>query len=219
MNQVYETNIDGIKITFKRLPLRKWSALEEWRIEAQDAAERKDFHGVVDAVSNYISAASNAKDIDWSKHSWFVTLEAFGEAIHINSPILKFPLLTSTYEDKHEKLAWEYKGRTWYFWVNLLGTKYGWLMDVIGKLDIDDAIGLYQEILIDDQMQREWEYGITELAYPYNKTTKQCEFKPLTRPMWMRGITPKPKKIKILKSLLPVGNVVGLDNDKRTKNT
>lgn len=211
-----EVTIGDVKITFKRLNLKEWTVLEENKVVMQEAVERRDFHGIFDTVSSCISIASNAK-VEWENKPWFDMLQAYGEAIAINSPTKPFPILTSTNETKEEKLPWEYAGRIWYFWVNLFGGKYGWTKEQIEVLDIDDAIGLYQETLIDDQLEKEWEWvGYGEVAFPYDSSSKKSNFKPLTRPSWMVGITAKPKVIKLLKSLVPVGNVVEYTDDKRT---
>ena len=210
-----EVTIGDVKITFKRLNLKEWTVLEENKVVMQEAVKRKDFHGIFDTVSSSISTASNA-NITWEDKPWFDMLHAYGEAIAINSPTKPFPILTSS-DEKNEKLPWEYPGRIWYFWVNLFGNKYGWTKEQIEILDIDDAIGLYQETLIDEQLQREWEWiGYGEVAFPYDTSTKKSTFKSLVRPMWMMGITAKPKTVKILKSLVPVGNVVEMKNDNRT---
>ena len=200
-----EVTIGDVKITFKRLLLKEWTVLEENKVVMQEAVKRKDFHGIFDTVSSCILTASNAK-VKWEDKPWFDMLQAYGEAIAINSPTKPFPILTSQ-EEKDDKLPWEYPGRIWYFWVNLFANTYGWTKEQVEVLDIDDAIGLYQETLIDDQLQKEWEWIGYDAAFPYNESTKKSVFKELIRPMWMMGITAKPKTIKMLKTLIPVGNV------------
>ena len=205
-----EVVIGDVKITFKRLNLKEWTVLEENKVVMQEAVERKDFHGIFDTVSSCISTASNA-NVAWETKPWYEMLQAYGEVIAINSPTKRFPILTSS-DTKEEKLPWEYPGRIWYFWVNLFSGHYGWTKEQIEVLDIDDAIGLYQETLIDDQMQKEWEWiGYGEVAFQYDSSTKKSNFKPLTRPMWMMGITTKPKIIKMMKKLMPMGNVISYD--------
>jgi hypothetical protein len=73
-----------------------------------------------------------------------------------------------------------------------------------------------QEILIDDQMRREWEYSLSQVAYKYDKRGKG-ELVPLKRPGWMLA-SGGPPKSKILKKLLPVGNIIdlsGFSDEKR----
>ena len=82
---------------------------------------------------------------------------------------------------------------------------------MIEILDIDTAIGLYQEISIDDQFEKEWEWSLSEIAFPYNQSTKKQEYKPLERPEWMLPISPKQlPTMKMRKDMMPVGNIVDL---------
>jgi hypothetical protein len=122
---------------------------------------------------------------------------------------LNFPILTSQTKENDNKLPWEYDGRGWYFWLNLFAKSYGWDEKTIGELDIDTAIGLYQETQIDEQLDREWEWGMSEIAYPYNDRTKKSEFRQLPRPDWMMPMAPKHVPVvKIRKDMIPVGNVI-----------
>lgn len=76
------------------------------------------------------------------------------------------------------------------------------------ELDPDDGVALLQEILTDDQLEKEWQWSLSEIAYPYNPDTKKSEFKNLPRPVWMQKEIRKPvKQIKIPASMLPVGIV------------
>lgn len=194
------------KITFERVFLRDWLHLEETRGNLLEAAEKKDLHGVNDHVISYISTASKETNVDWNEQPWWVTLDAYETAFTVNSPSLNFPILKmKSKEDK--KLPWEYPGRTWYYWLNALSSKYGWNNHQIEHLEIDDGLGLLQEILIDEQLKKEWEWGLSEIAYGYNETTKKSEFHELPRPEWMRSVTPPVIRFKMLKSMLPMGNV------------
>jgi hypothetical protein len=93
--------------------------------------------------------------------------------------------------------------------LHIFSSTYGWDEDRIANLDIDTAIGLLQEILITEQLDHEWQFSITELAYPYNETTKKSSFRPLPRPDWMKKIIPKVTKIR--KDFLPLGNIIGVE--------
>jgi hypothetical protein len=130
---------------------------------------------------------------------------------------MKFPILTS--KDKQKPLPWEYDGRTWYFWLNTFAEHYGWDDERVGNMDIDTAIGLYQEIQIEEQLKSEFTYGLSEVAYVYDKNTKKSRFSPLPRPQWMLGIAPKDKPVKTYPMpaiALPKGNIVFLDDPKKT---
>lgn len=152
------------------------------------------------------------KKVDWNKVPWYEVIELYSYVVKLNSPKLNFPILNESKKNK-EKLPWEYRGRNWYFWLSLFAKAYGWNSDTVSKLDLDTAIGLFQELQIDMQLDREFQWGLSEIAFPYNPSTKKSEYHPLERPEWMRPIAQAPKKIKIRKDMMPVGNVINPDEE------
>jgi hypothetical protein len=190
-------------IRYKRKLLKDWLALEEIRANLLEAAEQKNYSLISEGVRKYISAAS---DIEYKSGVWFEDLENFENAVRENLPTLKFALLRT--REKGDKLPWEYEGRTWFYWLHLFSGAYGWTENQISELDIDTAIGLLQEILIEEQLRHEWEWSLTEIAYPYNSTTKKSEFKALPRPDWMKKIVPN-QKVMIRADLMPQGLILG----------
>lgn len=210
--------IGGKSLTICRLSLKGWSSLEGIRKAMDDAVSRKDFDDYFLLLVRFIDTASLPDHkIKWDEIPWFELLEFYAEAIKLNSPSLKFPILD---ENKIEakKLPWEYDGRSWYFWLHLFSQNYGWGEGVIGELDIDTAIGLYQEISIDEQLEREWEWGLSENAFVYDKMTKQSKFNPLPRPNWMLPLAPKVlPTVRIRADMLPMGNVIDLQKEIQNK--
>ena len=192
-----------------RLSLRGWAALEDLSKSIATAAEVEDWSRVSVLVLEIVELSCGGFDRNLF---WKDVAEAYAVAMQLNSPTKKFPIMTS--KEKGKTMPWEYEGRSWYFWLNTLAKTYGWTPEEIGNLDIDDAIGLYQEIVIDDQMDSEWDWGLSEMSYEYNKSTKKSHFKPLPRPDWMKGIVGKSKpvpKVKMLAKMMPVGEIVILD--------
>lgn len=174
-----------------------------------DAVSKKDFNEYFLATVRFIDTVSSTTTTNWEEVPWYETINAFAESANLNNITKKFPILDGK-KEKNEPLPWEYDGRSWYFWANLFSINYGWRLDEISLLDIDDALGLYQEIVIDDQMQKEWQWGLSEISYPYNQSSKKQEFKPLARPNWMLPIAPTPKIVKLRKDMLPMGTIIDL---------
>lgn len=197
--------INNKDITLRQLRLREWSKLEEVKKNLDAVASIKDYSGMFIQMVKVIEATVVSKEkINWEEIPWFDFLEIFAEAIAINTPSIDFPILRGVGEKS--KLPWEYDGRAWYYWFNLFASNYGWDEGTIANLEIDTAIGLYQEIEIDGQLEREWQWGLSEIAYPYNKGTKKQEYKPLARPSWMKPIIPKQLPvIRIRKDMMPMG--------------
>ena len=202
------------KDNINRLTLRGWAVLEDLRGRIETSAKDGDLDSVYELIYHYVWNGMGAK-MDLDSMSWMDIAELFAAIIEANQPLIQFPILTQKH--KEVTMPWEYPGRTWYFWLHSFAKEYGWDEEKVGNLDIDTAIGLYQEITIDEQLKAEWEWGLTDLAYEYNQKTKRAVFHPLERPSWMQGIVrrqkPVTKKVKIRRDMLPVGNVVQLDED------
>ena len=199
----------------ERLKLRKWAKMETLLRTIKDHAEK----------GNYESAASPIIDVinlcgikgNFKKKPWYDTVAMFSECQRVNNIRNKIPMLKQAVKDE-QPVPWDYIGRDWAWWVNLLASHYGWTENMIAELDIDDAVALYQEIQVDEQMEREWVYGLSEMAYEYVPSTKKSKFRPLDRPSWMLVTKEnykkrEPKKVKILASMMPVGNVVKLHEE------
>lgn len=194
-----------------RLNLKDWSRLDDIRQKINTEAEA----GRWQIVPNLIIESIILCGAEIEDPPWMDVAELYVEAVTLNQPRIKFPIFTS--KEKGKKMPWEYEGRTWYFWLNLFAGQYGWAAQDIGELDLDDAFGLYEEIVVDDQHEKEWEYGLSEMAYVYNTTTKKSHFRPLSKPDWML-LSPDQakksvKKIRMPKSALPVGEIINLTPD------
>jgi hypothetical protein len=112
------------------------------------------------------------------------------------------------YKSTKEEESWDYEGRTWYLYAHMLASEFGWSLDEIAELDVDDAFALLQEILISSQLEKEWQWSMSDKSYGKDKNTGEWRYFNLPRPPWMEDKPKEPKKIMIPKSLLPVGNVI-----------
>lgn len=121
-------------------------------------------------------------------------------------PQVELPITTPT-DEKSKEEDWNYPTRTWNLYSHMLAKAYGWNLEYIANLSVYDALAHIQEILTDEQLEREFYYGLSEVAYTYDKRTKTSKFNPLPRPHWMR-LKPKPiQKFLIPKDMMPVGVV------------
>jgi len=197
-----------------RAKLKRWLVLEDTRSSIKEAADSGD-EQLAELIFSYLSVAFDVQDIGWSSLPWLQVAELYTTALTVNLPRLSFPILQVHVKDERE-VAWDYDGRTWYLWSHMIMSSYSWTLNYVSKLDIDDALALIQEILIEEQTAKEWDWSLSEIAYPYNESTKKSEFKPLEKPEWMRvqGEIKPIKKIKILRKHMPIGNVVKLGGEK-----
>ena len=196
------------KYSLDHIGLRKWLELEEIRENILEAAENGNIDNLALSLCSYISAALGISD-NLLELPWFETAEAFNLIAVFCIPKYNFAILSPRPEEDEVKSSWDYEERTWYLWSHVLASAYGWTLEYIADIDFNDALALIQEITIDEQLKKEWEWGLSELAYPYNESTKKSQFHPLPRPHWMKEtVIVKPiKKVRIPKSMLPVGIV------------
>lgn len=208
----------GKEINLRRLPLKPWCGLELLRKKMNDAISKKDFDNYFAYTVQTIEMASvSLPKINWEEVPWIEVAQAQNAVVAINNITMDFPILRGSGQEEKVQ-PWEYDGRSWYFWLNLFASNYGWEEEKIAELDVDTAIGLYQELTISDQMEKEWEWGLSETSYGYNSSTKKSEFKPLPRPDWMKPIIPKELPVvRMRRDMLPVGMIVDLQ-DKAKKN-
>lgn len=204
-----EIAIAGKSYSVSKAKLRKWFELEDKRNKVYKAAEKKSISDISKTLCSYISAACGELTEVIERAGWLDVATAFMQIETLNQPSTQFPLFLGT--GKHdiiEDIAWDYEGRSWYSILHTLASKYNWTIEYISELEVADGIALLQEILVENQLEREWWWGMSEVAYSYDKNSKTSKFNKLPRPAWMNGKA-KPLEIrKMLKSMLPVGNII-----------
>lgn len=186
--------------------LKRWFELEDIRRKIQLATGQGK--NVSELICSYLSVA--ICDLNWLKLPWTDIIEDYALALNIHRPEKNHKIFLS----KEQSKALTDDG-SWYSWANLFANKFGWSLEYIAELDIDDAISLIQEILYSDQLEKEWEWGLSEKSVSYDKASGKGKFVPLKRPDWMvpTEIQKPAKSVKILKSMLPVGVVYGKPED------
>lgn len=100
---------------------------------------------------------------------------------------------------------WHYEGRDPIVWIHLLARSYGWSYEKILALDVEELLCFVQEVLVEEHTSREWQSSLSTTSF-----NKDGKYVPLKRPAWMVS-TQKPKKVRVLKAMLPKGNVVNLE--------
>lgn len=213
-----QINILGKDYSIVRLKLKQWTQLEPLKEELEIAISKKDHQAVFEVMVKVIEMAIvPIGEVQWNTLPWYDFIAVYSEVLTTNSITVEFPILRGR-EKKDKKLPWEYKGRSWYFWLNLFAKNYGWSEETISNLEIDTAIGAYQEIAIEEQLQKEWEWGLSEVTYSYEKSTGKSKHTPLQRPAWMNPIIPKQLPIvKMKKSHMPVGNIIDVQGNTQSK--
>jgi len=190
---------------YEKPKLKKWLELQVIENNLKDAVDNGNTDKVIETLFSYISTALNISVEDLHEIAWYEVATAFLSIYNLNSPNTKFKILHAKVSDT--SVPFNYDDRMQYVWINLLASKYGWTIEYINDLDFDDAIALLQEILYNEQLDKEWDWVRSENAYVYNENTKKSDFKPLDRLEWMREIKEAKHEIptRIKKSMLPMG--------------
>jgi len=202
-----------------RLKLRAWLQLEDVRDKLTEAAKIKNRDNVEMYLCEYISIAIPIAVSELRLLNWNDIARLFRLVYNVNLPNTEYPLIKPRpNKNENSEDNFDYPGRSWFMWLHTLARCYGWAIEYVAELEVNDAIALMQEILFSEQMEREWQWGTTELAYPYDSNTKTSKFHPLKRPEWMQMAkkVKEIKTVKMLKSALPVGVVMRWDNGKFT---
>ena len=184
---------------------KKWIELETYKEKIHEAVETGDAM-FPKYILAYISTAYDVSIRWYEKADWVRLIIAFS-FIASSCPKIELPLVTATHE-KHDPEDWTYDGRTWHYYSHIISKAYGWTLEYISQLQVVDALAKIQEILTDDQLDREFQYSLSEIAYVYDKAAKVGKLKPLNRPAWMRKKIQPIKKFMIPASLMPVGVVM-----------
>jgi hypothetical protein len=192
----------------KQLRLKGWLELELLR---EKISESESIDAIIQNLYSYLALIYSEKN--WDNLGWEEVAQLFYDGYEKNSPTIAFPMLVRGTSGKATKFPWDYENRIWYVWANTLAVKYGWSLEYIAELPINDALGLMQEILTDDHLKREWSWNLSEITYSYNPDTKTSKHQEYPWPSWMLPEPQVIKTTKILKSLLPVGLIIGSDSN------
>jgi len=209
-SNVVSIGVNGKSIDIKRANLRLWFNLEDVRSKLKEAAERGDTLAVSLLICSYLSVASDENIETFQDAPWEEVATAFVDVSALNSPRLQFPLFNNDDIKPFDTVSWDYEGRLWYLWVHLLAKAYGWTEEYISELEIESGLAFIQEAMVEEQLRKEWEWSLTELAYEFNKNSKTSRLKPLPRPNWMRAVRKEIKKTKMLRMMLPFGLIENL---------
>jgi hypothetical protein len=196
-------------MTKKEYKFKEWIELEEKKEQVIRAVEevKEDFPPI---IIDFLSTALSLDKGKLQEMFWVEVLNLFSEVSLSLMPSKSIPILMP-HKEKHERDIWDYDGRSWHFYSHLLASTYGWNLEYISGLSVEDALSQIQEILTQQQLDREFTWGMSEASVIYDSKTKTSKPNPLPRPYWMKEVrltseSDLPiKKFKIGKEYLPVG--------------
>jgi hypothetical protein len=172
------------------------------------AAARTHARDVPDLICRFLAAATDSSEKYWKDLYWEETIDGFLQVQRTNAFAWQVPLVKTPDFHKEDQPAWIYTGGEWYFWWHTFASVYGWTEEYIANLEIEPAFAMMQEIMVADQLKKEWEHLLSGHAMIYDPSTGTSKPNPLPRPDWMKPSLKAPGKMKILRSMLPEGVVV-----------
>jgi hypothetical protein len=214
-----EVTIAGLVQKVERVRLGSYLKLQRAAKHLSEAAAQADTGAIAEALFEYLKAC--IPDLDrgeFNEAPWYEVISAFQSLRQLNSirGAENFSMLTNAAPNDGKTVAWDHDERHVLIWIHTIANAYKWAKAEIENLWPEEAIGYIQEILAEDQLEKEFLYSLSEIAYPYDKATKKSKFKPMQRPLWMVAGGGR-KNDRVLKSMLPVGNVVYPEDDERFK--
>lgn len=220
-----EIVLDGKTYPVERPKLRKWLELEQFRDSILTNAEGRNNSGIADGIISSLSAFLGLDADSLEELPWYEVGVAFTLTAKVSAPTLDLSIINGSREKKKSSTPdpWEYAERSYYLWLHILCSTYNWNTEYVDNLDVDTALALIQEIMIDEQLEKEWQWGMFEGAYDYDKGSGKSRLKQLPRPSWMKRATKqvaeeleKPKQIAIPVKFAPMGLILR-DDDTTTK--
>ncbi len=197
-------------ITHRKYKFKEWIELEDRRIEIDRASDRSTDE-FPKFVVRFLSDALKVPRWVWARLPWTEVWAAYlGVSVSLSFKDY-LPIVSLPTDEKFTKPVWDYPNRNWYFYANLIAHTYGWTLKEIANLSIFEGMACVQEILLNDQMEREFQWGMSEASVSYDEKTKTSKPNPLPRPYWMKQAKPdEPPPIprfKIPARLMPMGVV------------
>jgi len=195
----------------ERARLGKYLDLTEIVKRLIEAISKRDTGGIAGGLFEYLCALiPNLSRELFDSAPWYEITRAYNLLVELNAipQAERFAILHSPVEERADAAPWDYPGRLKKLYVHIMARAYGWPQNEILELWPEDAIGYIQEILADEQFEREFVHAHSEVSYGYNATTKKTTFQKLERPAWMilgSEIEAERKKKELQQEKIPSG--------------
>lgn len=215
MTDSIQVALSGREFTVARARLGGYLALQGAQEHVDHAVQAQDNGQIADGLFLYLSTALPELNREaFEAAPWFDVLQAYDDVLALNRipDSTKFSILRRVEERKGRSVPWHYIGRSAFVWLHTIARAYNWPRAEIETLWPEEAIAFIQEIMVDEQLEREFLYSLSEVAYSYDKATKKSKYLPMARPLFMVMRNEPVKRTLLHRSSLPVGNVVYPDD-------
>lgn len=209
---------DGSTLQVSRAGLGRHFVL---RRLAQDI-EKAPIEEKVDVLERWLSVAEVEDAHTLSLHDLLAVVFAVSE---LNRPRGRpaWELIDKVTDEPPRMRLSDYEGRALARFVHILARSYGWSFKDILEMSPEAALAHVQESLIDNHRDREWEYGLSEVAYSYDSASKTSKYKPFPPLDWdvaLIGEGPhRPVPKEIVERYYPKGEIIDLTNRETVERT
>lgn len=198
----------------KRVRLGKYLDLQDQLTALTKAVKKHDGRAMADAIFEYLRLAIPELSRDqFNDCVWFEITWSFAKIAILNQIPGNLAMIRNK-TDGAKPVPWNHDARDRLNWIHVIAGAYHWPKSDIEYLWPEEAVGLIQEILADQQLDREFMHALSEVAYVYNMQTKKSRYVPLLRPPWMVVRELKQVVTRIPKSMMPAGLIIGAAGEK-----
>jgi hypothetical protein len=205
MTDSIQVALSGREFTVARARLGGYLALQGAQEHIDHAVQAQDNGRIADGLFLYLRIAlADLEREAYEALPWFEVLTAYDAISALNRipEATKFSILRRIEERKGRSVVW----------LHIIASTYHWSKAEIESLWPEDAIAFIQEIMVDEQLDREFLHSLSEVAYQYDKASKKSRYKPMNRPLFMVLRTDEPRRTLLHRAMLPVGKVVYPDD-------
>lgn len=211
MDKTVSVTIGGREYTVARARLGLYLDLEIVRSRLAKAVKVEENGFIVNALFDFLNLP--IPDMDrgaFNQAPWQEIVLAYVHLSALNMIEGDFAILK--YQSPGAKqVPWDYPERLKIVWIHSIATAYHWQITDIEQLQVEDAVGYLQEIVADEQLEKEFLHALSEVAYQYDQATKKSKYVPLHRPLWMVKRELDQIKTKIRRDLMPVGRIITIE--------
>lgn len=193
----------------------QWVKLEEQKNKILRAVEESSDE-FPNHLFDFLSTALHFPSQYYRNATWINVVKAFYITISQNTYKTNLALFEITKEKKkNDTMSWDYDERSLHLYSHLLAKEYGWKLEYIYRLKLSKALPLIQEILLDEQLEKEFQWTMSERSSYYDDKAKAAKANPLPRPSWMQKHIDPTKELKIVKipkNMMPAGNGITVND-------
>jgi hypothetical protein len=204
--------LGGREWTVMRARLGGFIRLQRARESLNKATKSADNRMIGEAIYAFLKVQLPDLTLkEFYSSPWFDVYETYVkiEALNVLPNSMEFSILRYG-SGKGKPVPWNNSLRASLIWVHIIASAYGWSKNEIESLWPEEAVVFVQEILADQQQEKEFLHQLSEVAYEYNKQTKKSHYRPLRRPAWMTVRRKEQLIMKIRRDRLPVGKICSM---------